>query len=331
MKSAIAALAAGLGLLSSVQAQQVSFSDGTSQLEFFTGTKTESIKGHDSEYSSSTYAEVSRITLTGANNENEVTTYTFTDFGTPVTPTGTPNGTQSTTAARPTNTQPCNNHVDLCTRKYGNITNVGAHNSPFVRPGNSGSNQELDVTHQLNDGIRFLQAQIQYPTNSTVPHFCHTTCDLLDAGPITKWLTQVRKWVDSHPYDVITIMLGNGNYSKPEDYAPYIESTGIVKYLYEAPYQPMTLNDWPTLEYLILRGKRVIMFMDYEANQTAYPWLLDEFSAMSEVSTSFAHISTSLLTSSFRLPSTRQIATFPAPFNAHPAAKTPLSATVSTS
>ena len=92
-----------------------------------------------------------------------------------------------------------------------------------------------------------------------------------------------RRWVDRHPYDVITIMLGNGNYSKPEVYAPYIESTGIVKYLYEAPVQPMALDDWPTLEYLILRGKRVIMFMDYEANQTAYPWLLDEFSAMSEV------------------------------------------------
>ncbi|KAH8170636.1 hypothetical protein LIA77_09417 [Sarocladium implicatum] len=282
MRSAVTALTAGLGLLLSVQAQQVSFSDGTSDLEFFTGTKTESVKGHGKELSTGTYTEASRITLTGANNDDEVTTFTFTDFGTPVTPTGTPNGTQATTTAQPTNTQPCNNHVELCTRKYGNITNIGAHNSPFVRPGNSGSNQELDVTHQLNDGIRFIQGQIQYPTNGSVPHFCHTSCDLLDAGPITKWLTEVRRWVDNHPYDVITIMLGNGNYSKPEAYAPYIESTGIVKYLYEAPYQPMTLNDWPTLEYLILRGKRVIMFMDYEANQTAYPWLLDEFSAMSE-------------------------------------------------
>jgi hypothetical protein len=78
-------------------------------------------------------------------------------------------------------------------------------------------------------------------------------------------------------------MLGNGNFSEPSAYAEYIESTGIVKYAYEAPVQPMTLDDWPTLEYLILRGKRVIMFMDYMANQTAYPWLLDEFSAMSEV------------------------------------------------
>jgi hypothetical protein len=285
MKSALGALAFGLALLPGLQAQQVSFTDGTSNLNFFTGTQTRSIKGQGTAAPTGPYTEVAtRITITGANNENEVTTFTFTDFGTPVTPTGTPNSTQSTTTARPTNTQACNNHVELCTKKYSNITNIGAHNSPFVRPGNSGSNQELDVTHQLNDGIRFLQAQIQYPDNSTVPHFCHTTCDLLDAGPITKWLTEVRKWVDNHPYDVVTILLGNGNYSEPSAYAGYIESTGIVRYAYEAPVSPMTLDDWPTLEYLILRGKRVVMFMDYMANQTAYPWLLDEFSAMSEVS-----------------------------------------------
>lgn len=283
MKSAIAAITAGFALLPTLQAQQVSFTDGTSNLEFFTGTQTKQIEGPGGVPTGSYTELATRITITGANNENEVTTFTFTDFGTPVTPTGTPNNTQTTTTARPTNTQPCNNHVELCTRKYGNITEVGAHNSPFVRPGNSGSNQELDVTHQLNDGIRFLQAQIQFPENGTEPHFCHTSCDLLDAGPITKWLTEVRRWVDSHPYDVITIMLGNGNFSKPSLYAPYIEETGIVKYAYEAPVQPMALDDWPTLEYLILRGKRVIMFMDYEANQTAYPWLLDEFSAMSEV------------------------------------------------
>lgn len=34
---------------------------------------------------------------------------------------------------------------------------------------------------ELNDGVRFLQAQMQWPTNGAEPHFCHTTCDLLDA------------------------------------------------------------------------------------------------------------------------------------------------------
>ncbi|KAK6217529.1 tat pathway signal sequence [Colletotrichum tabaci] len=200
-----------------------------------------------------------------------------------VTSTVTGNSTQTTTsAAGPTNTQPCNNYVEFCDRKYSNITEVGCHNSPFVRPGNSASNQALDVTTQLNDGVRFLQAQIQWPTNGTKPHFCHSSCDILDVGPITEWLTTVREWVAAHPYDVVTILLGNGNYSTPDLYAPFIESTGILQYAYEPPFLPMTVEDWPTLSQMILGGKRVVMFLDYMADQQKFPWLLDQFSQMWE-------------------------------------------------
>ncbi|KAL2758715.1 hypothetical protein ACRALDRAFT_2069014, partial [Sodiomyces alcalophilus JCM 7366] len=190
--------------------------------------------------------------------------------------------TTTSTTEQPTNTRPCNNYVEFCNRKWSNITYIGCHNSPFVRPGNAAANQELDVTAQLNDGVRFLQAQIQFAENDTEPHFCHTSCDVLDAGPITQWLTTVKEWVQAHPFDVVTILLGNGNHSDPSLYAPYIESTGITQYAYEPPYLPMTLDDWPTLAELIIRGKRVIMFMDYMADQRRYPWLLDQFSQMWE-------------------------------------------------
>jgi len=198
---------------------------------------------------------------------------------------GTASVTSSTSARpKPTNTRPCNNYPEFCDRKYSNITEVGCHNSPFVRAGSAAANQALPVIDQLNDGIRFLQAQIQWPANATdgPPHFCHTSCELLDAGPITEWLTTVKDWVAGHPYDVVTILLGNGNYSKPEFYAPLIESTGILQYVYHPPVVPMALDDWPTLGQMILSGQRVVMFMDYEANQTAYPWLLDQFSQMWE-------------------------------------------------
>lgn len=59
-----------------------------------------------------------------------------------------------TTTLLPTNTQPCNLYVEFCTRPYSNITNVGTHNSPFVRRSNAAANQDLDVKNQLNDGIR---------------------------------------------------------------------------------------------------------------------------------------------------------------------------------
>ncbi|KAL2073241.1 hypothetical protein VTL71DRAFT_10565 [Oculimacula yallundae] len=196
---------------------------------------------------------------------------------------GTMNGTAtSTTSSAPqaTNTTPCNNYVEFCGRKYGNITEVAAHNSPFIRPGSAASNQQLDVTTQLNDGIRLLQGQMHFIGN--VPHFCHGSCDVLDAGPITDYLSDVHDWVSRHPFDVITILLGNGQYNSVTTYQPFIEQTNLHNYAYIPPKIPMALDDWPTLATMILQGKRVVFFMDYEANQTAVPWILDEFSQMWE-------------------------------------------------
>ncbi|KAL0942445.1 tat pathway signal sequence [Colletotrichum truncatum] len=301
--------ALSLGLLSyiatPVAAQSVSASSftlsNTEDVTFLSGTKTVPVT--QARTPTGPYATyTSKITLTGEKLTTVTGTVTFTGNITQTTTnaegqsvviisgetsvmTATVNGTASRTSSAsptPTNTTPCNNYVEFCDRKYSNITEVGCHNSPFVRPGNSASNQALDVTTQLNDGVRFLQAQIQWPTNGTEPHFCHSSCDILDVGPITEWLTTVREWVAAHPYDVVTILLGNGNYSKPELYAPFIESTGILQYAYEAPFLPMALDDWPTLGEMILRGKRVVMFLDYVADQEKYPWLLDEFSQMWE-------------------------------------------------
>lgn len=188
------------------------------------------------------------------------------------------------TSAAPTvtNTQPCNNYVELCTRRYSNITEVGCHNSPFIQKDTAAANQDLDVTNQLNDGVRFLQGQMHWPENSSIPHFCHTTCDLLDAGPITDWLGKVKDWLAANRFEVVTILLENGNYSDPSLYVPYINQSGILDYVYTPPYQPMNMTTWPTLAEMIIYNTRLVLMLDYMANQTAYPWWIDEFSNMWE-------------------------------------------------
>lgn len=69
----------------------------------------------------------------------------------------------TTSASQPVNTQPCNNYPQFCNRRYSNITMVAAHNSPFVRPGNVAANQALDVTAQLDDGIRMRKLMTAQP------------------------------------------------------------------------------------------------------------------------------------------------------------------------
>lgn len=182
----------------------------------------------------------------------------------------------ASTEIQPRATAACNNYVEFCSRKFSNITEVSAHNSPFTEVGNLASNQEYSVTAQLNDGIRQLQAQIHFVGN--VPHFCHTSCDLLDAGPITDWLKTVYNWVSTHPNDIISIILENGDYKPVTDYVPFIESSGLVEYAYVPPQVPMTRSSWPTLGTMLQARQRVVFFMDYDANQATVPWILDEFS-----------------------------------------------------
>ncbi|KIW17756.1 hypothetical protein PV08_04951 [Exophiala spinifera] len=188
--------------------------------------------------------------------------------------------TSTSTSILPTNTVPCNGHPEFCQRKYSNITQVAAHNSPFVRPGNLAANQELDVETQLNDGIRMLQFQA-HNLNGTM-YLCHTSCDLLNAGPLEAYLTTVTKWLREHTSDVVTILIGNYDLVDPGNFTGPVVNSGLIKYVYTPPTMPMPLESWPTLADMIFRQQRAVVMLDYQANQTAIPWLLDEFSQMWE-------------------------------------------------
>ncbi|KAF2184361.1 PLC-like phosphodiesterase [Zopfia rhizophila CBS 207.26] len=196
----------------------------------------------------------------------------------------------TTTTARPSNTQPCNNYPEFCTRRYSNITEVCAHNSPFARKNNAGSNQQYGVTQQLNDGIRMLQGQTHL-VNGTL-YYCHTSCELLNVGTVEGYLTEVTEWVRSHPFDVITIIFGNFDYEQKDangnplvtskNFLEPIENSGLKQFIYQPPKTAMTLEDWPTLGELIVKGKRVITFIDYNYDTNAVPYMLWEFYNMWE-------------------------------------------------
>ena len=113
-------------------------------------------------------------------------------------------------------------------------------------------------------------------------YLCHTSCDLLNAGTLESYLSTVATWVRTHPYDVVTILIANGDYLDVGNFTQDVQNSGLVPYLYTPPKVPMSLDDWPTLSHMILMGKRVVLFMDYHANQTKVPYILDQFSQMWE-------------------------------------------------
>ena len=227
---------------------------------------------------------VSSSSLTSTSTSVSILQGTIATSATRTSSNGTSNSTMSSTIsnAGPTNTQPCNNYPEFCARSYSNITFIAAHNSPFVNPNNAAANQQFRVLDQLDDGIRMLTGETHYNTTTKTISYCHTSCDLLNAGTAQEYFTNITLWVEAHPYDVVTLLLVNSDFIGVGNYTIPLEASGLSQYAYIPPQVPMNLSSWPTLSQMILARKRVVIFMDYNANQTAVPYILDEFSQMWE-------------------------------------------------
>ena len=223
----------------------------------------------------------SSTTTIGGNAPSSGSGISYISYRSTVTPSKGLSATSSTPGvATISPSQPCNGYPGLCSRSYSNITYIGAHNSPFAVAKNPASNQDYGVTAQLTDGVRMLQGQTRV-INSTV-YFCHTSCGLLNAGTAESYFANISAWLAANPYEVITLLIVNGDYSSVQNFTTPLESSGLVQYAFTPPVIPMSLSDWPTLGELILSNQRAIIFMDYNANQTAVPYILDEFSQLWE-------------------------------------------------
>lgn len=173
----------------------------------------------------------------------------------------------------------CNNSPLLCDRAYNNVTHMGAHDSSFLKDGSTGNslagNQYFNATVALDAGIRLLQGQVHY-VNETL-RLCHTSCSLLDAGPLQDWLAKIKFWMDNNPNEVVTVLLVNSDSKLASDYAPVFEGSGISTYGYQPADGSTASKTWPTLGEMITSGKRLVSFIasiDYSAT---YPYLLSEF------------------------------------------------------
>ncbi|KDQ17752.1 hypothetical protein BOTBODRAFT_29906 [Botryobasidium botryosum FD-172 SS1] len=170
----------------------------------------------------------------------------------------------------------CNGFSQFCSKSYGNITYVGAHDSYAVGSTNLAANQDYDVTQQLNDGIRMLQNQMHNQSDGL--HLCHTSCFLFDGGTLVAYLQKVKTWMDANPNEVVSLLLVNSDNVAPTVVAAAFTAAGLDKYAYSPPSAAVTSTAWPTLGQLIDANTRVVTFMDTQASFASVPYLIDEFS-----------------------------------------------------
>jgi len=179
--------------------------------------------------------------------------------------------------------QLCNGNAGLCGRSYGNVTQLGAHDSFAASgfPWAIARTQERDVDAQLMMGVRLLQAQSHMKGKHL--HFCHTSCFLFDGGLVKDYFTKVKHFLDRHPNEIITLILTNPEHvSLTEVWQPIFESTGLANMSYVPPKPVMARNDWPTLKELLDAGTRVVVFMDKGAEDRSVSYILPQFEMMWE-------------------------------------------------
>jgi hypothetical protein len=169
----------------------------------------------------------------------------------------------------------CNGHPELCSRSFGNVTFVGAHNSYAVGVNNLATNQDYDIPQQLKDGVRMLQMQAH--NNSGVIQLCHTTCVLYNGGTLNDYLVKVKTWLDANPNEVLSLLIVNSDNLPPSQYDAVFKAVGLDTVSYAPTSSAYPASGWPTLGSLIDSGKRLVTFMDSNADFTSVPYIIDEF------------------------------------------------------
>ena len=160
----------------------------------------------------------------------------------------------------------CNNSPQLCSRSYGNITHLGAHDSPFVSDASNNyslsGNQFYNSTVQLDAGVRLLTTQVH--SASTGPlRLCHSDCALYDAGTLVDWLKGVNNWLDMNVNDVVTILVVNSAGADSATLGQQFSASGIAKYAYTPNFSsPPSPSSWPTLAEMISAKTRLVVFVD---------------------------------------------------------------------
>ncbi|KAL1676159.1 PLC-like phosphodiesterase [Schizophyllum commune] len=169
----------------------------------------------------------------------------------------------------------CNGFSELCDKSFGNVSFVGAHDSYAVGTDNLAVNQDYDVTQQLKDGIRMLQLQVHNQDNTL--QLCHTSCSLFNGGTLEDYLKKVKSWMDDNTNDVLSILIVNIDNVAPTEYATVFESAGLDQVSYSPSTSTLPASGWPTLGEMIDDGKRLVTFLDNQADTSSVSYLVDEF------------------------------------------------------
>ncbi|KAJ1666118.1 hypothetical protein IW140_001855 [Coemansia sp. RSA 1813] len=176
----------------------------------------------------------------------------------------------------------CNGYSDLCDRQFNLVAFPTTHNS-FASGDNIAANQNKDIMQQLDDGIRGFMLDLHNSSSNSLfsrdsssgPYLCHTSCILLNDGPLTTTLGYFTTFLDAHKDEVITIFLENDDKFSATTIQQSFKDAGLDKYAYTPTGASSDGSyTWPTLADMISQNKRLVVLVDSNSNTKDVPWLV---------------------------------------------------------
>jgi hypothetical protein len=85
----------------------------------------------------------------------------------------------------------------------------------------------------------------------------------------------VKTWLDANPNEVLSLLIVNIDNVPASSYGTVFAKVGLDTMSYAPETTPLGYTEWPTLGALIDSGKRLLTFIDNQADSAAVPYLID--------------------------------------------------------
>ena len=139
---------------------------------------------------------------------------------------------------------------------------------------------------------------------------------MADGGSLEAYLVTVKDWLEAHPHEIVTLLLTNGDFLDVGAFEEVFVKAGMMEMVY-TPTPPAHHNPaarkmkrnlrpersedddkghrhddtskkerrnfkkeeqpWPTLDTMLARNQRLVVFLDYGAKSESVPYILNEF------------------------------------------------------
>lgn len=85
----------------------------------------------------------------------------------------------------------------------------------------------------------------------------------------------IRSVLTALPRTVVSLLIVNSDDFAPSEFDTVFKAAGLDTLAYAPESASLSASGWPTLGTLIDSGKRLVTFMDAEADFTSVPYIID--------------------------------------------------------